>query len=76
MEQWLTDQKREVKELQERAQVGLLKAVIKIDDAWRSRKMAPCCPHCHAVILPKDGFGDVRVNKEMELARRLKQDTA
>lgn len=48
----------------------VLKAALVVQDAWRSRTMAPTCPHCQKAILATDGFGRSRVNKEMELARR------
>lgn len=44
-------------------------AVRKVEEAW-NRGMLPVCPHCHAGILPEDGFGGSQVCKELELARR------
>lgn len=31
------------------------KAALKVQDAWRSRSMVPCCPHCGRGIFPSDG---------------------
>lgn len=42
------------------------------DEAWRTRNMSPCCPHCKAGLLPEDivrGFG-LEVGTEFERARR------
>jgi hypothetical protein len=46
------------------------KAARNIEEAWRSRKMAPACPHCREAIFPQDGFGSVLVNRDMALRRR------
>lgn len=47
------------------------RAAKSVDEAWRSRTMAPCCPHCHAVILPEDVVGGLSMhNKELEVRRR------
>lgn len=47
------------------------RAAKRMDEAWRSHKMAPCCPHCKAVILPQDVVDGVSMtNKEWELKRR------
>lgn len=43
------------------------KAAIAVEDAWRGRKMIPTCPHCSKPILPQDGFGGSRTNREMSL---------
>lgn len=45
-----------------------------LDEAWRSVKMVPCCPHCRQGLLPEDfadGIG-TRVSKEFERARRTR----
>ena len=48
-----------------------LRAARRVEKAWRSRSMAPICPHCRKAILPEDGFGDCGfVNRQMELERR------
>ena len=45
-------------------------AARKVEKAWRSRSMVPCCPHCGAGILPEDGLGGTQVNRKIEMARR------
>lgn len=51
-----------------------LKAARRVERLWRGRKMAPCCPHCDAAILPEDGLGSNAVNRDIELRRRAKSD--
>ncbi|WP_216179309.1 hypothetical protein [Verticiella alkaliphila] len=42
-----------------------------MDEAFRSRKMAPLCPHCKEMIFPEDVANGVGMgNKEMEISRR------
>ncbi|MCI2809364.1 hypothetical protein [Eoetvoesiella caeni] len=49
----------------------IIRAGKHMDEAWRSRRMAPLCPHCRAAILPEDvANGVAMVNKEMEIKRR------
>lgn len=47
-----------------------LRAAQRVEKAWRSRTMAPACPHCHEAILPGDGFGGLMLNRKIALARR------
>lgn len=47
-----------------------LRAAQRVEEAWRSRTMAPVCPHCREPILPTDGFGGTCISKEMALRRR------
>lgn len=47
-----------------------LLAAKKVEAVWRSRKMAPCCPHCGHGILPEDGLGGSQMGREFELRRR------
>lgn len=47
-----------------------LKAAQKVEMAWRSRTMAPTCPHCSEAIYPTDGFGSAMINKEIADRRR------
>ncbi|WP_206611637.1 hypothetical protein [Bordetella avium] len=50
------------------------RAAKRMDEAWRSQKMAPCCPHCKAVILPQDVVDGLSMtNKEWEVRRRTAQ---
>lgn len=42
-----------------------------IDEAWRSTKMAPLCPHCMTAILPEDVVdGLARTSKSLAIAAR------
>lgn len=54
----------------EKARSIHLLAARKVEKAWRSRSMVPCCPHCGAGILPEDGLGGSQVNRKIEMARR------
>lgn len=47
-----------------------LLAARKVERAWRSRSMVPCCPHCGQGIGPNEGFGETMINAEMERRRR------
>ncbi|HWH86331.1 MAG TPA: hypothetical protein VNV36_06115 [Pseudomonas sp.] len=45
-----------------------------MDEAWRSTKMAPLCPHCNAAILPEDVVGGVAsASKALVAAARKRQ---
>lgn len=53
------------------------RAAKRMDEAWRSRGMAPCCPHCDAVILSEDVVdGPPMRNKELEVRRRAARGEA
>lgn len=42
-----------------------------MDEAWRSKKMAPLCPHCSTAILPEDvATGVAQTSKELARAAR------
>jgi hypothetical protein len=42
-----------------------------IDEAWRSTKMAPLCPHCKVAILPDDVVGGLAMtSKALVVAAR------
>jgi hypothetical protein len=50
-------------------------AVKALDEVWRGRNMAPCCPHCKAGLLPEDfakGIGS-QVGRDYEMRRRGKK---
>jgi hypothetical protein len=50
-------------------------AVKALDEVWRGRNMAPCCPHCKAGLLPEDfakGVGQ-QVGRDYEMRRRGKK---
>lgn len=61
--------------IQEAEEHSLLSRAAKVvDEAWRSRRMAPCCPHCRGALLPEDfanGIGS-RVGLEMARAARAR----
>lgn len=47
-----------------------------MDEAWRSTKMAPLCPHCNTAILPEDVVGGVaKTSKELAVAARKRKVT-
>jgi hypothetical protein len=47
-----------------------------MDEAWRSTKMAPLCPHCNTAILPEDVAGGVAsTSKALVAAARKRQQT-
>ncbi len=60
---------REALEKAKEAETHLL-AARKVEKVWRSRTMVPACPHCGAGILPEDGLGGSRIDREIELRRR------
>jgi len=47
-------------------------AVKSLDEVWRGRSMAPCCPHCSRGLLPEDFSAGIKnmVNRELETRRR------
>ena len=52
------------------------KAAKVMDEVWRSKNMAPLCPHCDTAILPEDVAGGVaRTGKKLVIARRNKHPT-
>jgi hypothetical protein len=46
-----------------------------MDEAWRSHKMVPACPHCHNGLFPEDfkHGGPAMVSKEFARGRRTKR---
>ncbi|MGE8630396.1 hypothetical protein [Achromobacter denitrificans] len=59
---------------QDAAHTVTSRAAKRMDEAWRSKTMAPLCPHCRAAILPEDVVNGVSmVNKELEVRRRAAQ---
>jgi len=44
-----------------------------VEEAWASRNMVPVCPHCGEPIYAQDGFGSVRINREIADKRREAQ---
>lgn len=52
-----------------------LLAARKVEKVWRSRTMVPACPHCGIGVLPEDGLGNSRINREIEMRRRMAAST-
>lgn len=47
------------------------RATKKLDSIWRSRSMAPMCPHCREALLPEDfAHGVASTGRELARARR------
>lgn len=69
------DNQKRAKELAEAETFQIrTRAAKKLDEAWRSRTMAPCCPHCNRGILPEDVMrGLSGVGIEYERRRRAAQ---
>ena len=63
---------RRRRELDEAEKFQLRSRAAKVmDDAWRSTKMAPLCPHCNTAILPEDvAAGVASTSKELVAAAR------
>jgi hypothetical protein len=51
------------------AKIHLIAARV-VEQAWRRRSLVPTCPHCHAGILPTDGFGQSMMSRSIEIRRR------
>ncbi|CAG9194100.1 hypothetical protein BCAR13_110102 [Paraburkholderia caribensis] len=64
----LTRGENELRNAQEQG-ISLL-AARRVERAWRSRTMVPCCPHCGEGVGPKDGFGSTQINKAIYERRR------
>lgn len=70
----ITRRRRELDEA-EKFQIRSRAAKV-MDEAWRSTKMAPLCPHCNAAILPGDVAGGVAsTSKALVVAARKRQQT-
>jgi hypothetical protein len=54
---------REERQIELEKKTVVLKAALKVEEAWRRHKMVPICPHCHHSIYPADGFGEAMVRK-------------
>jgi len=56
---------------QDAAHTVISRAAKRMDEAWRSRTMAPCCPHCSKAIMPEDVVNGVSLtNKDWETRKR------
>ena len=69
--------KRRQSELAEAEKFQMRSRAAKVmDEAWRSTKMAPLCPHCNTAILPEDVAGGVAsTSKALVAAARKRQQT-
>jgi hypothetical protein len=47
-----------------------LLAARKVEKAWRSRSMVPCCPHCGRGIRATDGLGGSCINTRIDDVQR------
>ena len=67
--------KRRGNELAEAEKFQIRSRAAKVmDDAWRSTKTAPLCPHCNTAILPEDVVGGVaKTSKAIVTAARKRQ---
>ncbi|WP_458368753.1 hypothetical protein [Pseudomonas mandelii] len=68
---------RRRRELDEAEKFQMRSRAAKVmDEAWRSTKMAPLCPHCNTAILPEDVAGGVAsTSKALVAAARKRQQT-
>ena len=67
--------KRRSRELAEAESFQLRSRAAKVmDEAWRSTKSAPLCPHCMTAILPEDVVGGLaKTSKSLVVASRKRQ---
>ena len=70
--------KRRQRELSEAESFQIRSRAAKVmDEAWRSTKMAPLCPHCTTAILPEDVVGGVAsTSKALVIAARKRKAAA
>ena len=70
--------KRRQRELAEAETFQIRSRAAKVmDEAWRSTKMAPLCPHCMTAILPEDVAGGVAsTSKALVIAARKRKSEA
>ena len=70
--------KRRQRELAEAESFQMRSRAAKVmDEAWRSTKMAPLCPHCMTAILPEDVAGGVAsTSKALVIAARKRKSEA
>lgn len=68
---------RRRRELDEAEKFQLRSRAAKVmDDAWRSTKMAPLCPHCNTAILPEDVAAGVASASKALVAAARKRNAA
>ncbi|POR52779.1 hypothetical protein B0G62_10476 [Paraburkholderia eburnea] len=61
---------RERQHAEARARDIHLTAAQRVEKAWRSRTMVPCCPHCNEGIRADDGLGGTMINRSIDDRRR------
>lgn len=61
---------RERRHAEERERDLHLTAAQRVERAWRSRTMVPCCPHCGEGIRATDGLGETMINRTIDDRRR------
>ncbi|MBE0506753.1 MAG: hypothetical protein IBX50_08535 [Marinospirillum sp.] len=67
--------KRKSEQLQQDQETHLITRAAKaIDKDWRSRSLAPLCPHCKSALMPEDLAGGFKAytSIEIERARRIR----
>lgn len=68
---------RRRRELDEAEKFQIRSRAAKVmDEAWRSTKMAPLCPHCNTAILPEDVAGGVASTSKSLVAAARKRKSA
>lgn len=68
---------RRRRELDEAEKFQIRSRAAKVmDEAWRSTKMAPLCPHCKTAILPEDVAGGVASTSKALVAAARKRTSA
>lgn len=60
-----------VREAEEHSLIS--RAAKVVDHAWRSRRMAPDCPHCQTPLLPEDFANGIKSSTGTEFARARRQ---
>ncbi len=78
VDQWgaaTKDIERRRREVDEASKHVLISRAAKaVDEIWRGRSMAPCCPSCQRGLLPEDFTRGVAcMSRELEVARRRKE---
>lgn len=76
LDEMVSEAKRRLREATEaRKQALVSRAAKAVDEVWRGRNMAPCCPHCSRGLLPEDfaGGASSAVSREYEAARRARE---
>lgn len=69
----LNRREQQVKEAEQHA--ARSRAVKVMDEAWRSTKTAPLCPHCMTAILPEDvARGVATTSKSLVIAARKRKE--